>query len=173
MRSVLVFGFACLIVLLPPDVPVSGRAAEKPTGAEELCEAFREYSGARLVFEAGDLPAGQYHDSMPSLDAEGRLKAARVAVAEIKKLPARYLGGIGLEAVGVFRACVSQTGDGFRPYDETLKGYRYFGIWNGKNGAACACYSPEQLALTLHHEIFHHVDATRQGQTRGSRLRED
>ncbi len=138
-------------------------------GAESvtlLQKAFTDYSGARLVFTATDLPEGAYHDVMPPLDAEGRLRAARIVLREIHKLPPRYLEKMGLKAVGVFAACVSHQGDGFRPYDERLKGYRYFGIYNGKNALAAAYYSDTQLPTTLHHEIFHHVDATRRGETK-------
>jgi S1-C subfamily serine protease len=125
---------------------------------EKLTSEFERYSGAKLVFEAKQLPPGQYHDSMPSLTAENQLAAARIAVDEIHKLPRGFLARIGMKGVGVFKACVSKTGDGFRPYDEKLKGYRYYGIWNGNNGLAAAYYTDEQLPLTLHHEIFHNVD---------------
>lgn len=132
----------------------------------QLEKAFRDYSGSRLVFVAKDLPEGAYHDRMPSLNDAGRLRAARIALHEIRKLPPRYLEKMGLKAVGLFSACVSNQGDGFRPYDETLKGYRFFGIYNGKNALAAAYYSDTQMPSTLHHEIFHHVDATLHGQTR-------
>lgn len=132
----------------------------------QLERAFHDYSGSRLVFAAKDLPEGAYHDHMPPLNEAGRLRAARIALHEIRKLPPRYLEKMGLKAVGIFAACVSNQGDGFRPYDESLKGYRFFGIYNGKNALAAAYYSDAQLPSTLHHEIFHHVDATLQGQTR-------
>lgn len=133
-------------------------AEDTPESVEQLAAEFERYSGAKLVFDADKLPSGQYHDSMPSLSAERQLAAARIAVDEIHKLPPGILSRIGMKGVGVFRACVSKTGDGFRPYDEQLKGYRYYGIWNGNNGLAAAYYSDEQLPLTLHHEIFHNVD---------------
>lgn len=132
----------------------------------QLEKAFRDYSGARLIFVAKDLPPGTYHDRMPPLSEEGRLRAARIAVRELHKLPPRYLDKMGLKAVGIFAACVSNQGDGFRPYDEDLQGYRYFGIYNGKNALAAAYYSDTQLPATLHHEIFHHVDATLRGETK-------
>lgn len=141
---------------------------EQPT-KESLAQwekAFTDYSGARLVFAAKDLPEGTYHDEMPPLNAEGRLRAARIVVREIRKLPPRYLEKTGLKAVGIFAACVSHQGDGFRPYDEPLRGYRYFGIYNGKNAVATAYYSETQLPATLHHELFHHVDATLRGETK-------
>jgi hypothetical protein len=153
--SAIILGLAVL-------VPV--RAAS-PDPVRELQNAFEEYSGARLVFSAEDLPAGHYHDAMPSLSPNGQRRAAEIAVREIHKLPAGYLHAIGLQAVGIFQACVSLDGDGFRPYDEKLKGYRYYGIWNGKNALAAAFYSEQQLPLTLHHEIFHHVDSTLHART--------
>jgi S1-C subfamily serine protease len=134
---------------------------------------FTEHSGARLVFDASDLPPGQYFDKMPSLSADRRVAAARIMVREAHKLPQGYLRAVGLKAVGVFAACVSSDGDGFRPYDPSLKGYRYYGIWNGKDGVAAAYYSNEQLPLTFHHEVFHHVDGTLRGRTDGSRLHRD
>jgi hypothetical protein len=142
--------------------------AEEPTkeSLPQLEKAFTDYSGSRLVFATTDMPEGSYHDRMPSLTDEARLRAARIALREIRKLPPGYLEKMGLKAVGIFAACVSNQGDGFRPYDEQLKGYRFFGIYNGKNALAAAYYSDTQLPGTLHHEIFHHVDATLHGQTK-------
>lgn len=143
-------------------------AADEPAkpSLAQLEKAFSEYSGSRLVFALKDLPEGTYHDRMPSLNEDGRLRAARLALREIHKLPPRYLEKMGLKAIGIFAACISDQGDGFRPYDQPLKGYRFFGIYNGKNALAAAYYSDSQLPSTLHHEIFHHVDATLQGQTK-------
>jgi hypothetical protein len=103
---------------------------------------------------------------MPSLQEENRPRAAQIALRELRKLPPRYLEKMGLKAIGIFAACVSNQGDGFRSYDAHLKGYRYFGIYNGKNALVAAYYSDAQLPGTLHHEIFHHVDATLRGETR-------
>jgi len=138
-----------------------------------LISLFERHSGARLVFAASELPAGSYHDTMPTMTPQRQLAAARLAVAEVQKLPPGYLQAIGLKAVGIFERCVSSWGDGFRPYDTHLGGYRYYGIWNGKNAVACAFYSEQQLPLTLQHEMFHHVDATSLGRTDGARLRKD
>lgn len=143
--------------------PAEGPAKES---LAQLEKAFIDYCGSRLVFTAKDLPEGTYHDRMPSLNEDGRLRAARIALREIRKLPPRYLEKMGLKAIGIFAACISNQGDGFRPYDEPLKGYRFFGIYNGKNALAAAYYSDTQLPTTLHHEIFHHVDATLSGQTK-------
>jgi hypothetical protein len=152
-----------VLVVVPSLLP--GRDPPKESRAQ-LEKAFAEHCGAPLVFAAKDLPEGVYYDRMPSLNEEGRLRAARIAVREIRKLPPRYLEKMGLKAVGIFAACVSNQGDGYRPYDEQLKGYRYFGIYNGKNALAAAYYSDAQLPTTLHHEIFHHVDATLRGETK-------
>ncbi len=150
------------LVLIPSFVPADDAVKES---LPQLEKAFGDYAGSRLVFAVKDLPEGSYHDRMPPLNKDGRLRAARIALREIRKLPPRYLEKMGLKAVGIFAACISNQGDGFRPYDEPLKGYRFFGIYNGKNAVAAAYYSDTQLPATLHHEIFHHVDATLHGQT--------
>jgi hypothetical protein len=154
------------LAVLAGNLPiVSGRETPNESIAQ-LQKAFADYSGARLVFTVKDLPEGSYHDTMPSLDEKGQYRAARIALREARKLPPHYLRKMGLKAVGVFAACVSNQGDGFRPYDERLKGYRYFGIYNGKDAVVAAYYSDAQLPTTLHHEIFHHVDATLRGETK-------
>lgn len=158
---------AILAFVLVAGLSSSLRASDPaPETLAQLQKAFSDYSAARLVFTVKELPEGSYHDVMPPLDEKARLQAARIALREARKLPPRYLGRMGLKAVGIFAACISNQGDGFRPYDEELKGYRFFGIYNGKNALAAAYYSDEQLPATLHHEIFHHVDATRRGETR-------
>jgi hypothetical protein len=151
------------LILVPSLTPADDGVKES---LPQLEKAFSDYSGSYLIFAAKDMPEGVYHDRMLSLNDDGRLRAARIALREIRKLPPRYLEKMGLKAVGIFASCVSNQGDGFRPYDEQLKGYRYFGIYNGKNALAAAYYSDTQLPATLHHEIFHHVDATLHGQTR-------
>src|SRR5688500_11881637 len=102
MRHVLVVALALLLATYqPPQTSVNLHAAEPPTKSPslaDLCTAFRDYSGATLVFRAEDLPPGQYHDRMPPLDAAGQLKAAEVALAEVKKLPKGYLKAIGLKS---------------------------------------------------------------------------
>ncbi len=146
-----------------PDNPAAERRA--PESLDELLQAFTQQTGARLVFDPKDLPPGEYHDVMGVLTEEAKVRAATIALRETRKLPPGYLGKIGLKAIGIFEYCVSHKGDGFRPYDEKLKGYRYYGIWNGKNAVAGAYYSDQQLPLTLQHEIFHHVDGTEKGKT--------
>ena len=160
-------GFALALLAVAP-LSSFGREP-RPESLAQIRKAFRDYSGARLVFVAKDLPEGTYHDVMPSLDEPGQLRAARIALREIRKLPPSYLDKMGLKVVGIFAACVSHQGDGFRPYDEALKGYRFFGIYNGKDAVAAAFYSDAQLPTTLHHEIFHHVDATLRGETKHTR----
>src|SRR5258708_7328596 len=77
-----------------------------------LQKNFEQYSGARLVFTANELPPGHYYDSMPALTGQGQQRAAEIALSEVRKLPPGYLGNIGLKTVGIFRACVSKQGDG-------------------------------------------------------------
>lgn len=151
-----------LVVIVPV---LRGDEPDKLTVAD-LRKAFTDYCGAQLVFTVKDLPKGEYHDVMPLLDEKGQQRAARIALREVRKLPPRYLEKMGLKAIGIFAACVSRQGDGFRAYDARWKGYRYFGVYNGKNALAAAFYSESQLPTTLHHEIFHHVDATRRGETK-------
>jgi hypothetical protein len=160
-----------LLTLFVLGSQVRGQESEETPA--RLAAAFEQYSGARLVFNVKDLPPGVYHDVMDPLPEEGRLKAARIVLREVRKLPPGYLGAVGLKAIGVFRTCVSEYDDGFRPYDKELKGYRYYGIWNGKDAVAAAYYRDGQLPLTFHHEIFHHVDATRHGKTGSGKLSED
>ncbi|HUH00517.1 MAG TPA: serine protease, partial [Kofleriaceae bacterium] len=145
------------------SMPAIGVAHAAPPDAD--IAAFEAYSGARLVFSARALPTAAYYEIMPELAATRRRAAARIALREVKKYPKGYLGAIGLKAVGIFEALASPQGDGFRAFDESLGGYRYYGLWNGDNALVAAYYSDDQLPLTLHHEIFHHVDATRAGHT--------
>jgi S1-C subfamily serine protease len=132
---------------------------------EDHLKAIIDWSGTPVVFDSKDLPPGKYHDIMTVLGDDEKLEAARLALQEFRKYPRGYLGKIGIKGIGIFKACGSRQSDGFHAYDEKLKGYRYYGIWNGKNGIAAAFYSDGQLPLTLHHEVFHHVDATRDGKT--------
>jgi S1-C subfamily serine protease len=150
---------ACAVVAGP--VRPQARAANSQA---DLKRVFEQYTGVQLVFDRADLPPGQYYDIMPRLTDSEQLRAARIAITEAKKYPAGYLKGIGLKYIGIFRACAAKEGDGYRLYDPTLQGYRYYGIWNGRDALAAAYYSDRQLPLTLHHEIFHHIDA-RSGDT--------
>jgi S1-C subfamily serine protease len=140
---------------------VGGTTAEA-VEVDALGREFQAYSGARLVFTREALPPGTYHDIMPALPEARVSQAALIALREVKKYPRGYLGRIGLEAVGVFAGCASRGGDGYREWDPKLGGYRYYGIWSGR-AVAAAYYTDEQLPLTLHHEVFHHVDASGTG----------
>jgi hypothetical protein len=133
------------------------------TPLEKAMEQFESYTGVPLVFHRSQLPPGQYYDVLKELESARKLQASLLLVKESQKYPPLYLKTIGLRAIGVFAACVSKTGDGFREYEEALEGYRYYGLWNGKDALVAAFYSTQQLPLTFHHEIFHHVDATFQG----------
>lgn len=156
-------GLSCIVVTVAGAAAVDAGAAE-PEWAGMVRE-FQQYSRARLSFRRADLPPGPYYDVMHPLAEARRAQAAAICLREAKKYPPGYLGDAGLKAIGVFAACVSKTGDGFRPYDAELGGYRYYGAWNGVDGVAAAYYTDGQLALTFHHEIFHHLDATYQGTT--------
>lgn len=125
---------------------------------EDLQRTFAARTGAALVFERDELPAGTWYDAMPALDGDARLAAARLLVREAGNYPAGWLGRLGLTRVGVFAALVSETGDGFRPYDDDAGGYLYYGLWNGHDAIAAAYYGDGQLPLTFHHEVFHHID---------------
>jgi hypothetical protein len=128
-----------------------------------LTQRFEQWTGSRLVFSRRHLKKGEFFDRMPALSGTRRKAAVRLLLKEAVKYPKGYFGTIGLKTVAVFRACVSKSGDGFRPYESALGGYRYFGMWNGQDAMVAAYYSNQQLPLTFHHEVFHHVDATRPG----------
>lgn len=134
---------------------------------DDAARAFAARTGARLVFDRADLPAGDWYDQLPTLSAQHQLRAARLLLDEAAKYPRGYLGAIGVRTIGVFAACVSNDNDGFHSWDDTfggyLCGYLYYGVWNGKDAIAAAYYSDGQLPLTFHHEVFHAVDAARDG----------
>jgi hypothetical protein len=132
-----------------------------------LTAAFQDYSGVKLVFERSELPPGDYHERMAPLSPQEREDAARIALREVHKYPRRYLGRLGLSTVGIFESCISTTADGFRDFDEEIRGYRYYGIYNGSCAIAAAYYSDRQLLLTLHHEMFHHIERVVGDITRG------
>ena len=147
-------------------VGVSGVAVAAVSDGDtvEILQAeFKAYSGAELLFERATLRQGEFYDKMPKLSSKRALKAARIAVAEVKKYPRGYLGRMGLKKVAIFKACVSKDSDGFRRFEPALGGYRYYGMWNGSDALVAAYYRDVQLPLTLHHEIFHHVDSSRNG----------
>ena len=155
MRKWLLAPWAVLLV-----VAGIGRAQESPDDLAQLRAAFQDHSGIELVFEASELPAGVYHDLMVALPTARRAAALKIAAYEARKLPKYFLHEVGIKAIGVFDSCASRQGDGFRPFDKQLGGYRYFGIYNGSDAVAAAYYTDEQLPLTFHHETFHHIDHT-------------
>ncbi|MFT7578565.1 MAG: S1-C subfamily serine protease [Myxococcota bacterium] len=163
MRHALAFLFWTLLAV--PTVAASP--------LDDAVAAFATHTGARLVFHAADLPSGRYYDRMPVLDEAQRTEAARVLLREARKYPRGYLSAMGMQAVGVFEALVSDKSDGFRPFNEAHKGYVYFGLWNGSNAVVAAYYTDSQLPLTFHHEVFHHVDATQGGRLSRGAFEED
>ncbi|MCE9573874.1 MAG: serine protease, partial [Deltaproteobacteria bacterium] len=138
-------------------------AAPANAGDRELDRLKAEFTartGAALVFDRADLPAGDWYDGMPALDLPRQRAAAKILVAESAMYPRGWLGSIGLRTVGVFDALVSKHDDGYHTYDRARGGYLYYGMWNGANAVAAAYYTDGQLPLTFHHEAFHHVDGT-------------
>lgn len=142
---------------------------------EKILQEFRQYTGAELVFRRDDLPEGRYHDVMKPLNnSKRKVTAAKICLNEARLYPPRFFHEAGFKTVGVFAACVSKTTtDPSRTYDVELGGYRYFGVYNGKNAIAASHYSDGQLALTFHHEIFHHIDSTVDGDTASWQLSSD
>ena len=149
----------------PALVTVASCAAFADQHVASLVAEFEQHSGARLVFVRDQLPQGDYYEVLKPLDEARQAAAATICLREASKYPRGFLAASGFKAVGVFAACVSRTGDGFRPYNETERGYFYFGIYNGEDGVAVSFYNEAQLPLTFHHEIFHHVDSTHRGVT--------
>ena len=148
-----------LIIAVLAQALATAQAGETANAEiDRLLAEFRNYSGAQLVFQAAELPAGEYYEIMPELSEDRRLAAAKIACREAHKYPPGYLAAMKFKAIGIFQACASQTNDGFHPYDKALGGYRYFGLYNGRDAVVAAYYSDSQLPLTMHHEIFHHVD---------------
>jgi hypothetical protein len=162
-----------MVACAGPFGPPGGAAPTPPDELRSPCQEFEVWSGARLVFDRSQLPESPYYDRMPALTREGQVRAARIALHEVRKLPPEYLRAIGLKDIGIFQACVSVKGDGFREYDAQVGGYRFYGIWNGRDALACAFYTGAQLPQTLHHEVFHHVDAAAGKAAAGGRAVED
>ena len=133
---------------------------------EEALAKFTQCTGAEIVFSRDDLPPGKYHDILkPLVDAQ-KLSAIETCIEESRLYPPRFFEKVGLKKIGVFAVCASKTTtDQHREYDKELGGYRYYGVYNGTDAIAASFYSEGQLSLTLHHEIFHHVDSTVDGVT--------
>ena len=170
-RSFLLMVFA---VLANGQVRFAEQAVAAEPNMKTLLRKFKEYSGAELVFHREDLPEGRYHDVLKPLDDSRRAIAAAICVEEARMYPPGFFGEVGLKTVGLFAACASKTtSDRSRPYDNQLGGYRYFGVYNGTDAVAAAFYTEGQLSLTFHHEIFHHVDSTVDGETASWQLSSD
>ncbi|MCE9556357.1 MAG: hypothetical protein K8T91_23660 [Planctomycetes bacterium] len=163
MKRLLLVCAAQLLLLLVVFLLGGMKRSPHADRTESLQREFLKYSGARLVFDAGDLPEGRYFDSLPSLSDPRQAQAARICLDEVKKYPPGYLGTIGVKAIGVFAACVMTESDGFHRFDADLQGYRYYGRWCIAGGISAAYYSDRQLPITFHHEIFHQVQATHRG----------
>lgn len=122
---------------------------------------FEEWTGSQLVFTRGETPEEVLYKTTPELSPERRRLAAEILLREAKQYPRGLFGKVGLRTVSVFAGCGDPKGDGFRPWVDSLKGYRYFGRWDAV-GAIVACfYDDGQLPLTFHHEVYHHLDATK------------
>lgn len=134
------------------------------TQRRNLQDRFLERTGARIVFSRNELAEGTYYDSLPPLPLERQVRAAEMAVREAQKYPKEFLAKIGLKTFGIFEACISHTNDGFHDYDPRYGGYRWYGLYNFGHGAVGAYYTDAQLPLTIHHEIFHAVDAHYRGE---------
>lgn len=141
-----------------PTAHIAGDVAIE-TQVATLRERFREHTGGKLVFSQGEISPGKYYDALPALSLDRQLRAAEIAVREVQKYPRGFLEKLGLKTFGVFEACISNTNDGFHAYDARYGGYRWYGLYNFDHGAVGAYYSDAQLPLTIHHEIFHAVDA--------------
>ncbi|MEO1614899.1 MAG: hypothetical protein AAFV88_03560 [Planctomycetota bacterium] len=162
----------CFALMLLAGQVIDAEASEKLL--QQLQAEFSDYSGAEIVFARDDLPPGKYHDVLQPLEVGRRASALKACVAEAKRYPPGFLGDMGLHTVGVFAVCVSKSsGPTNRPFDRQLGGYRYFGVYNGSNAIAIAMYTEGQLALTFHHEVFHHVDSTVDGITESWQLSSD
>lgn len=144
-------------------LPIAGDVAIA-TQLAKLQEQFHQHTGAKVVFSRKELSEGTYYDSLPPLSLERQVRAAEIAVREAQKYPQGFLAKIGLKTFGIFEACISQTNDGFHEYDPRYGGYRWYGLYNFGHGAVGAYYSDAQLPLTIHHEIFHAVDAHLRGE---------
>ncbi|MEO1526210.1 MAG: hypothetical protein AAFX06_12290 [Planctomycetota bacterium] len=155
-----------MIAIVCIGCSICATASRAEDRLEALLEEFRDYSGAEIVFQRDDLPPARYHDVLKPLDAAGKIAATKVCLKEGRLYPPKFFAEVGLVKIGIFAACASRTTtDTHRRFDPQLGGYRYFGVYNGRDALAAAHYSDGQLAMTFHHEVFHHVDSTFQGET--------
>ncbi|MFO0744626.1 MAG: serine protease [Myxococcota bacterium] len=163
MLDVLALPFALALAFTPTLAHAAEPAPDDPEAA------FEALTGADLVWSRGEIPDEVLFDRTPPLPVEKRAAAARILLREARKYPPRFFEHVHLRKIGVFAACVSDHGDGFRAFDDQLGGYRYFGQWAPDAGGApkgaliAAYYSDSQLPQTFHHEVFHHIDASLRG----------
>lgn len=122
---------------------------------------FEEWTGSRLVFSRDDTPDEVLYATTPELNREKRRLAAEILLREAKQYPRGLFRKVGLHTIAVFAGCGDPKGDGFRPWMDSLNGYRYFGRWDAIGAIAACFYDDGQLPLTFHHEVFHHLDATK------------
>ncbi|MFK8114325.1 MAG: hypothetical protein AB8B91_19140 [Rubripirellula sp.] len=165
------FGLFGMVFML--SVWGGGFAAGDEAELASVCRQIERHSGTRLVFRRDQLPPGRYYSIMKPLSQTMKLEAATICEKELRKYPAGYLKQAGLKVIGIFAACASKRNDGFHHFAKELGGYRYYGVYNGIDAVAMAYYDTGQLPMTLHHEIYHHVDATDQGVTESWQLSGD
>jgi hypothetical protein len=149
-------GLLLLLLLL-------GSATARADEAAELQAQFEDHTGIPLVFEKKALPPGPWYRVLVPLEPERKVEALKLVVREMKRYPRHYLKSVGLTVFGLFAGCGAKTNDGFHEWSESMKAYAYLGMWDDKNAALAAYYDEDKLVRTFHHEIFHHVDATRHG----------
>lgn len=167
MSSIAVLLALVLLPQAPPPVP----PAAAPT--IDVVQAFEDWTGARLVFTRKETPSQVLYATTPTLSPERRREAAEILYRHAHNYPKGTFKKIGLTIVAVFAGCGDPEGDGFRPWVDSLKGYRYFGRWHAVGAIAACYYDDGQLPLTFHHEVFHHIDATRGGKTDYVHFNED
>ncbi len=165
---------AILVAGIGTAVLENNPVAADETSLATLLQQFHQYTGAELVFRRDDLPEGRYHDVLKPLAESERERSVALCLEEARFYPPGYFRRIGLKSIGVFAACASKTTSfQSRPYDKQLGGYRYYGVYNGRDAIAIAFYNDGQLAMTLHHEVFHHVDSTVDSDTAAWQLSSD
>lgn len=170
------FAVWSVLALALAPLPAAAAPPARPAPSDVSADAqadFEAWTGARLVFTRKATPSEVLYATTPELDAAGRRAAARILAEEARHYPRGALAAMGLKTVAVFAGCGDPDGDGYRPWVESLNGYRYFGRWH-RVGAIAACYyTDSQLPLTFHHEVFHHIDASKGGETTSAFFTED
>ena len=147
-----------------------------PDTIQGCVEAFKAHTGASLVFSQKDTfkeavtftgqPQDQtlvaLLDSTSNEHTHSQLEAAQELLRIVSVYPQGYLGEIGVDRVGLFRALLSTGTDGFRvKHPEYPDYYRFNGLTQGDLILLAA--RPGIMALTFHHEVGHAIDQARQG----------